>query len=293
LPYSSTNSFCPNSTNYDCDIANWTCTGGGPDTYAGIFDSSLSTIIEGSKVVYFGNYYCNACSNVINDTTCINNTGCEATGIPANHPVNLLSYGGITGVSLSQTVNSLTPGVIYLLEFWVGGEFYYTDEGLFAVDVGFGNIFLRNPPTPASASTGRRYIIVFTAISSSHTIKFTNWGHICSACTELILDDVRLFTSRDASNPCATAINELTQNTELRFYPNPASSNSEITFTYPSFGSPSEIVINNIDGKEVVRYALPLWSTVQHLKLPKLAAGVYVARLVGGRESANVKFVVQ
>jgi hypothetical protein len=74
--------------------------------------------------------------------------------------------------------------------------------------------------------------------------------------------------------------------------PNPASSNSEITFTYPSLASQSEIVLNNIDGKEVARYSLPLSSNAHHVKLPKLAEGIYVARLVGSSFSANVKFVI-
>jgi hypothetical protein len=80
----------------------------------------------------------------------------------------------------------------------------------------------------------------------------------------------------------------------LSLFPNPAYTNSSITFTYPSLGSLSEIVLNNIDGKEVARYALPLWSSLQHLKLPKLAKGVYVARLLNENAAvANVKFVVE
>ena len=35
------NSFCPSSTNYHCDIANWTCTGGGTSTYAHIMDTAF------------------------------------------------------------------------------------------------------------------------------------------------------------------------------------------------------------------------------------------------------------
>jgi hypothetical protein len=58
----------------------------------------------------------------------------------------------------------------------------------------------------------------------------------------------------------------------------------------------SEIVINNIDGKEVGRYPCRpdsyRESTTQKLKLPKLADGVYVARLIGKDISANSKFVV-
>ena len=89
-----------------------------------------------------------------------------------------------------------------------------------------------------------------------------------------------------AGNPLSTF------HSQLSTYPNPASSNSQITFTYPSLSSPSEIIINNIDGKEVARYSLPLWSNIQHLKLPRLAACIYVARLLSNGFSANTKFAV-
>lgn len=80
----------------------------------------------------------------------------------------------------------------------------------------------------------------------------------------------------------------------LRLYPNPVSNTSEeIIFTYPSTGEHSIIVINNIERKEVARYYLPLWSSVQHVKLPKLSSGIYLARLLSNKSSANVKFFVE
>jgi hypothetical protein len=295
-------SFCPNSFYYTCDIANWLCTGGGLNTYAHIMDTATSNlfnksiIVEGIKAVYFGNYHADFCSIYTSDTSCIGNIGCEVSGIPAGYPVNeLAGYGGDTGVSLSQTVSGLTTGAIYLLEFWAGGERYYTTEGIFAVDVGFGNIFLKDPSTPQITGIGRRYIIVFAATASSHNIKFTNWGHYCNSCggTELILDDVRMFAGNPELNICSVGINEFAQNAGLNFFPNPLSSNSEITFTYPSANGKREIIINDINGKETARYALPPNSSTQKVKLPQMAKGIYVARLMGENISANVKFVVQ
>jgi hypothetical protein len=223
--------------------------------------------------------------------------GCHITGVPSGYPVSYYpGYGGNTGVSLQQTVSGLIPGGDYELEFWAGGEGGFADKGLFAVDVGFGNIFLRDISTPRDTGIGTRYIIVFTASSSSHTIKFTNWGHIASA-TELILDDVRLFTFPETSSLCVTGIDEPAQNAELSFSPNPAFSNSEVTFTYLSSGGQKQIIINDMNGREVARYACHLHSyretTIQHVKLPKLAAGIYVARLVGEGVSGNTKFIVE
>src|SRR5258705_10836204 len=42
--------FCRNSTGYSCNITNWSCTGGGINTYAKMFDIASSTIVEGSQV---------------------------------------------------------------------------------------------------------------------------------------------------------------------------------------------------------------------------------------------------
>ena len=199
---------CPNSSFYSCDLTNWICTGGGPSTYAHNDMNSLSLVVEGTQTAYLGNFYCNPCSNTADDTSCITDTACAILGLPPGFPTNTASYGGNTGVSIEQTVSGLIPGNTYVLEFWAGGEgSSWPNRGLFAVDVGFGDTLLRNNQTRSfSTDIGTRYLIEFMAVSTSHTIKFTNWGHICSNCTELVLDDVRLYTLAELSpsvTPCA------------------------------------------------------------------------------------------
>ena len=187
--------FCPNSSFYSCDLTNWTCTGGGSNTYAHNSDASFSMVNEGTYAAYLGNFYANACSNIADDTSCLSDTACTMNPLPPGFPTNTIDYGGNTGVSIEQTVNGLTPGATYVLEFWAGGEGnIWPNRGVFGVDVGFGDTLLRNKETNSfSTDIGTRYIVEFTAVSTSHTIKFTNWGHICSDCTELILDDVKLY----------------------------------------------------------------------------------------------------
>jgi hypothetical protein len=102
-----------------------------------------------------------------------------------------------------------------------------------------------------------------------------------------------IYSPSGGGCPFITGILKEENKLMIGMYPNPTSSNSEITFTYPSPGSATEIVINNIDGKEVGRYTLPLWSSVHKVKLPEMSRGVYVARLLGERVAANVKFVVE
>jgi hypothetical protein len=79
----------------------------------------------------------------------------------------------------------------------------------------------------------------------------------------------------------------------INILPNPTPSNSSLTFTYPSTSAKNEIILYSIHGKEIARYALPQWSSTQTVKLPQMAGGVYVARMVGENESAMVKFVVE
>jgi len=136
-------------------------------------------------------------------------TDCELSGIPPGFPTHDPTYGGNVGVSIEQTVNGLTVGNTYVLEFWVGGENnsnIFIDPGMFAIDVGFGNTLLRCHETPYGTGVGTRFIIEFNATSVSHTIKFTSWGHVCSSCTEAVIDQVRLYTIAELSAaipPCA------------------------------------------------------------------------------------------
>ena len=77
---------------------------------------------------------------------------------------------------------------------------------------------------------------------------------------------------------------------QLLIYPNPIITN-EVTFTYNVSPEAGIISIYNIEGKEVAHYSLPQWSSVQHLKLPELSSGIYLARFLSGDFSATVKFV--
>lgn len=200
--------FCPNAESYSCDIADWTCINGGLNTYAQMMGIGVAEIVDGSVAAYLGNAMCMVCSDEVSATTpnCLQfSEACLVEGLPQGYPTHQPDYGGVNGVSLQQTVNTLIPGTDYVLEFWSGGEAYFTDDGLFAVDAGFGNIILSNVETP-EGSIGTRYLVTFTAAATSHTIKFTNWGHICGSCTELVLDDVRLYTASEADStiqPCA------------------------------------------------------------------------------------------
>jgi hypothetical protein len=273
---SNANTFCPNSANYNCNIANWICTGGGSSTYTCFYDSTVWYVEQGSHSVYFGNNFCSACP--LGDTTCLINNGCTVTGIPAGYPLsNGAAYGDTLGVSLSQAVSGLTPGSVYILEFWAGGESdglgTFTGKGLFAVDLGFGNTFLRCKPTEPHTGVGTRFLIQFKATSTTHTVKFTNWGHISFSATELILDNVRLYTPNHLPptiSSCASAINEEEGNT-VSVFPNPAT--NQLTIESSSYEAES-IKIYNVLGEMILQAAITkLQSTIN---IESLAKGIYI-----------------
>lgn len=187
---------CPASGMYSCDFTNWTVTGGGNSTYAQPFFAAFGIVIpDGATTAYLGNYFCEACSATVNDTSCLTNIDCTLAGLPPGFPNNTPAYGGNVGVHLKQTINGLTVGSIYILEFWCGGEGPgFDNDGLFGLDLGFGPTILRcKESVVAQGQVGQRFYVEWRATSTSHTIEFINWGHICSTCTELVVDDLKLY----------------------------------------------------------------------------------------------------
>ncbi|MFT6921807.1 MAG: gliding motility-associated-like protein [Crocinitomicaceae bacterium] len=190
---------CPNSSLYSCDIVDWTVSGGGTATYATVFDNNYSEIAEGTEALYLGNFFCQPCA-IVEDTSCYSLNDCQFEGVPVGYPQHAPEYGGSTGVSAEQTVAGLTIGDLYVFEFWSGGEDISPGSGIIGLDIGFGKLMLPCRPTPPfQGMTGTRFLIEFLATSTSHTFKFTNWGHPCYSCSEPVLDDVILYHQSDGS----------------------------------------------------------------------------------------------
>lgn len=269
-------SYCPNSNLYSCDIPHWVCTGGDELSYPGIFDSTLSVIPEGNYAAYFGNGNAFPCSSMFDDTLCFNRQSCIVQGIPAGFPRSNPGYGDATGVSLEQTVSGLISGNTYVLEFWAGGEPLHgllLSDGLFAVDVGFGKIYLTCNSTHAEFfPTGTRYLIRFNATSESHTIKFTNWGHVCIDCTELVLDHVRLYAVEELSGsvpPCTTPTSAPVADPLFVLFPNPFDKN---LYMGSGLSEPSEVTLYDCNAHRVLRSPFRNSTT---LNTSHLKPGVY------------------
>ncbi len=268
--------FCPSSLKFSCYLTSWTCTGGDTLTYARVVDNTWAVVPEGLLAAYFGNLFCNACSPTYDDTLCLNQVDCEITGIPQGYPDNFnIGYGGNTGVSLATTPSALIPGNMYVLEFWTGGEWdngTFSNDGMFAVDVGFGNIFLRNKLTVPVTGIGRRFIIVFNATTPYPTIKFTNWGHICSTCTELVLDDVMLYTIAEVSPSvpsCFSGTGDADKNVSAEIYPNPVTNELQVK---TNDREQSEVIIYDVASQKILQQQ---FTSAFTLNTGQLAKGIY------------------
>lgn len=229
---------CPASGALMCDVDNWTCSYGGIYTYAMNYSLSggFNQIVDGSRAVYMGNWYGNYCSSTEYDMSCISVEDCVVEGIPENFPNAEVDYGESNGVTLHQTVSGLTPGHGYVLEFWSGGESGFTNPGIFGLDLGFGIMYLQCLMTDAfNPTTGRRYVIQFFATSASHTFTFHNWGHSCDTCTELIVDDVKLYDIDELPaelDNCLVGIEMNNPPLQVNVFPNPAE--DELTISVSS-----------------------------------------------------------
>jgi hypothetical protein len=166
------------------------------------------------------------------------------------------------------------PGNTYVLEFWAGGEYSPTyGSGLFGIDVGFGNTFLRDPPTEHDTGIGIRYIIEFNATSTVHTIKFTNWGHMGTICSELVLDDVQLYTHEELSDlvpHCETGIGESLINSFVKIFPNSFSDKLNVEVLYNEL---SQIVLYGIDFRKVINQNFIGFIS---LNTSQLSSGIYI-----------------
>lgn len=283
-------SYCPSSNLYNCDIDAWRCIGGGTNSYPIIFDSTLSLIPEGEFAAYFGNGNAFVCAEFSFDTSCIVREGCTVSGFPTGFPTTLDGYGGPEGVSLEQTVDGFVVGETYILEFWAGGEplqGLLLAPGVFAIDIGFGKTYLTCQPTVHNEGPpGTTYLIRFMATSPTHTITFTNWGHMCIDCTELVIDNVRLYTLAELAPPfqeCVTSTIVSSALDDLVIFPNPAENvinvhTPNITdYNIHVLNSQGIIVIEQRSGTELDLTGLQ--SGVYFLRL-KTANGFSVKRIV-------------
>lgn len=183
-------------------ITGWVSSGG-PNAYAYRSNSSpgwTPPIPHGVNSLYFGNH----AAAGISQTPTFQPNGLVTF---SSTPTITLQAAYTPEVTLQQTITGLSTSSTYLLSFWVSGEQAvnggYGHDGIFGLDVtGFPTTYLAVPDgSPGSIGNQKVYQFFLQPVSSSTTIKFTNWGHFFAgftagwtlpSTTELILDDVVL-----------------------------------------------------------------------------------------------------
>ena len=283
-------SWCPSSNLYNCDIESWRCVGGGVNSYPVIFDTTLSLVPEGQYAAYFGNGNAFMCMPFSFDTSCIQRDNCTVSGFPPGFPTTLDGYGGPDGVSLEQTIDNLVGDESYVLEFWAGGEplqELLLEDGVFAVDVGFGKTYLTSRPTTHnSGDVGTVFLIRFIASSPTHTITFTNWGHMCSDCTELVLDNVRLYTEAELSaeiGECTTSVEGQADDDQSILYPNPA---DDMIFIGDIENEDYDVMLFDANGR-----AMDVMLQGNSMDIGSLAKGIYILILHNGHKEIVKRIV--
>jgi hypothetical protein len=253
---------------------------------------------NGTAAAYFGNgTSAMACSTLPGDTSCLTGSTCTLSVPPAGLPATTSAFGGTTGISLQQTVTGLTVGNNYVLEFWAGGENPYNTViygGIYAVNIGFGNTFFRCYPTYTNA-VGTRVVIQFKATAVSHTVKFTNWGHLgTGSATELVIDDVRLYQQ----SQLASTVSKCGSTTGLskekwnkgEIKPNPFS--ECMIYELEENSGSSALYVFNYAGKEVRRVDTFGESSVKICR-DQLPSGVYfLVKKEGDSFSPLQKFII-
>jgi|GEM_PF-2656833 len=198
-------------------IPDWTGTGGGGatdnstnwfastyamwgqtnDPHASNGNDINSATPHNTNAVYMGNYYATATG------TPFFNTNGSVTGVTAITSNNF----GVPAV-ISQTVTGLVVGKTYSFSFWASGEdagspgqYWTGGDGIFQLSVtGEASQFLAAPEgnstynSSVTAGFGptHYYQYLFTPTNSTVTFSWTNWGHVGSNRSELVLDDVTL-----------------------------------------------------------------------------------------------------
>jgi hypothetical protein len=227
---------------------------------------------------------------------------------PLHIDFNDSAYGA--GVAFSPNSNVLyVSSMNYIYQFDMTAPNVNASQATVAVYDGFYSLY---PPQQTTfylsqlMADGKIYIISGNGTTDFHVINSPDsLGAACDVCQHCINvsgfnaatipNYPNYFLGAELGSICdtITSITRLSE-ADLNFSVSPVPVISQnITISYNPSPESAAISIFNIDGKKVVEYHLPQWSSIQHIKLPKLSRGIYLARLISGSVTGNVKFVVE
>ena len=178
-------------------ISNWNITGGGTSTYSHWTNATptASSVRTGDSLadatpgrLYFGNQ--GLVGSTGWDGTWTNPIGWTTKSLTLSAGA---AYGGTNGIGVNQSISTI-PGRVYRLQFFVGHENSYTNDGIAGLKLtGYQQLYFRVQTTGQGelySGAGTRYTVDFTARDYSTNLSFVNWGHTSNG-TEMVLDTVR------------------------------------------------------------------------------------------------------
>lgn len=126
---------------------------------------------------------------------------------------------------------------------------------------------------------------------------------VCQHCISLptynaftVPNHINYFLGADSGSVCDTLQLGIQnggfkiQNEKLSIFPNPATDNIQLAFT--PYEKQTSVEIIDLNGKIVLKINISQWSQRMRINISKLNAGIYLCRLVGGKEQV-AKFVVK
>ncbi|MEO0310425.1 MAG: putative adhesin [Bacteroidota bacterium] len=156
---------------------------------------------------------------------------------------------------------------------------------------------------------GKIYINCSNSTVDIHVINYPDsLGVACDVCQHCVaLPSINNFTIPNYPNYFLGAdttslvcdslssgmVNPEYNHLNLKAWPIPTTSGSSIMLTYHTLNDKGGIELYNTNGTLVKTYPLPPWSQTQTIKLPELAGGVYLLRLVSGERKGSVKIMVE
>ena len=247
-------------------------------------------------------------------------------GMSYQSKVQLFDFDRCSGVFSLDTAIDFTDGNIsFATAFSPNSKYLYfgTIENLYQINTDTSDIgatfqlVATNDVFPSSvppfytnfylmylAANGKIYISSTSSVEHLHEINYPDSaGVACSVQLHNVFTDCyfigvpnhpNYYLGRLIGSPCdtLTSIAEISPHDfKFSISPNPNNGNFKIMYLLPQ-NSKGILEVFDINGKQVYQQALPQWSTLQNISLPKLANGVYNCTITSNIERVHKKLVI-
>lgn len=234
------------------------------------------------------------CSGTLSNTQSINISPSSYLFGLAFSPSGNLAYACGSNYIYQIDINSLTFDTVAIYDgfisppgssccttqFW---SMYLAANGKIYVTSGSGVRHLHEINYPDSAGV--------TCDVQQHAVDLVDYLHL-----RAVPNHPNYYLGCDTTSGCAclnTPVNEINgHDFRFRVHPNPITDNNlNIGYLLPT-NQNGTLAIYNTNGKIVLKYSLPSWSTEQSISLPNLSDGIYNCVITSGTQRVSKKIVV-